>query len=319
MSTNIVTKKKPIQSFPKQEQDTFKLLSFPNSKLDIMGTSSMHFKYASDIDLFDVVYVHEDLKKFISTVSKFFKDMVKAIQANNDLYFLDFICMTDDGDPLHWTAKDIKRGHTISNDWKHSMVDIFHEQNVIKIDIAQYIDGRFTAISNWYEFRFPNGIGINQEKETRDTPKSLREDIKRFYYEKRNYMKVLKRVFIIAQKDKNKKLINKLVSIFESDIGKLYKLKSEIGTMISVLENYSDAKTIERVKSSLQNIKQDSANTGFIFPQTYYNKYDKLLNYKTPRSLIPKLESIESYLLDKVNKLVMQEIKSKRIGLSKYI
>jgi hypothetical protein len=85
--------------------------------------------------------------------------------------------------------------------------------------------------------------------------------------------------------------------------------------MISVLENYSDAKTIERVKSSLQNIKQDSANTGFIFPQTYYNKYDKLLNYKTPRSLIPKLESIESYLLDKVNKLVMQEIKSKRIGI----
>ena len=237
--------------------------------------------------------------------------MIRSINKDGDLYFLDFIATTnDDGSPKHWTRQQIL---------KSNFNDLLTHKNVIKIDVAQYTNGSFLPMSNWYEIRYENGRGINQDAETKDDPKSLREDIKKFYYEKRNYLKVLKRVFIIAQKDKNKKLINKLVSIFESDIGKLYKLKSEIGTMISVLENYSDAKTIERVKSSLQNIKQDSANTGFIFPQTYYNKYDKLLNYKTPRSLIPKLESIESYLLDKVNKLVMQEIKSKRIGLSKYI
>lgn len=311
MSKPIILKKKPIESFHKDIQGTFKLLSYPNSKIDIMGTSSLRLKYASDIDIFDVIYVDEDLDKFKTSVSNFFKDMITKINADKDLYFIDFIATTDDdNNPKHWTNKQMATGH---------FDDIFTHKNVIKIDIAQFIDNRFLALSNWYEFRFSNGVGINQEKETRDSPQTLKEDMKRFYYEKGNYLKVLKRLFIIAQNDKNKKLTKKLVDIFESDIGKVYKIKSEIDTMISILDNYHDKTTIERVKNSLQSLKQDSSNTGFQFPQTYYNKYDKLLTYKSARSLIPKMEKIKEYLLDLVNKEVMKQIKSKRIGLSKYI
>ena len=311
MSNRPFLQKKPLESFQKDIQDTFRLLSYPNSKVEIMGTSRASFKYASDIDMFDVIYVHDDLKTFSKDISQFFKKMIRSINKDKDLYFVDFIATTDeDNQPKHWTRNEILKG---------DLSKIMTHKNVIKIDIAQYIDNRFVALSNWYEIRYPNGVGINAEKETRDTPQSLKQDMKKFYYEKQNYLKVLKRLFIIAQKDKNKKLLDKLIRIFESDLGKLYKLKSELDTMISVLENYNNKTTIERVKQSLQSIKQDSSATGFQFPPTYYNKFDKLQTYKSPRSLIPRLDALKKYLLEKVNKLTMKQIKSQRIGLSKYI
>jgi hypothetical protein len=44
--------------------------------MEIMGTSSMKFKYASDVDLFDVIYVHTDLEAFKVRVKKFFQNMI---------------------------------------------------------------------------------------------------------------------------------------------------------------------------------------------------------------------------------------------------
>lgn len=311
MSNKVILKKKPIESFAEQTRDVFKLLSFPDSKIDIMGTSSLRFRYASDIDLFDVIYVHEDLNKFKDTVTKFFHNMIRSINKDKDLYFIDFIATMDEDDkPVHWTRQQI-----LSNDWSK----IFDDNTVIKIDVAQYVGGRFTSISNWYQFHYPNGVGITVEKTTRDSPKSLKEDMKKYYYEKKNYMKVLKRLFIIATNTKNKKLVDKLVTIFESDLGKLYKIKSEIDTMISILDNYHDKTTIERVKNSLQLLKQDCSATSIQFQKTFYDKFDKLQTYKTARSLIPKLDKIKDYLLDLVNTRVLKEIKSKRIGLAKYI
>jgi hypothetical protein len=317
--SNAIIKKKPIKAFPKSIQDTFELLTYGND-FDIMGTASLKFKYASDIDLFERVYTHNNLEVFTKKVISFFKNLVQDIEKDNNLYFLDLVCMMDkDENPLHWTAKDIKKGYVIEDKTKYELKDIFRHKSVIKIDIAQYIAQRFVALSNWYEFRFSNGQGINQEKETRDSPKSLKYDMKKYYYEKKNYMKVLKRLFILALNSKNSGLTNKLVEVFESDIGRVYQLKSEIGTIISVLKKYPDKQTVERVHNSLELIKQDSTNTNYTFPDTYYKRFAKLHNSKTAKSMEKELIKLEEYFQDKVNKETMTAIKAHKIALTKYI
>jgi hypothetical protein len=300
MTKPIILKKKPVQSFANSTQNVFRLLSYPDSKVDVMGTSSLRFRYVSDIDLFDVIYIHTDKEKFRTQAVNFFQELIKKIRVENDLYFIDFIATMENDEPKHWTKQEI-----VSNNFD----SLFDHQNVIKIDIAQYTGGRFLAVSNWYEFRYGNGRGINQEKETRDSPKSLREDMKKIYYMKKNYMKVLKRLFIIATNDKNDKLVKKLTEIFESDLGKLYKIKSELDTMVSVLEVYHDKQTVDRVKSALQLLKQDCSTTGFQFQKSFYDKFDKLQTYKTYRSLNPKMKKIKEYLLTLINKEVMKKIK----------
>ena len=307
-----IQKKRPIKSFPKEIQNTFNLLSYPDSRMEIMGTSSMKFKYASDVDLFDVIYVHTDLEAFKVRVKKFFQDMIKALNKDPNLYFIDFIALEDsDSNPKHWTRQEVLKGVNLEK--------VFEHKNVIKIDIAQYVAGRFLAVSNWYEFRWDNGKGINREKETKDTPLSLREDMKKFYYEKKNYLKVLKRYFIITQNKNLKSEQEKLIKIFESDLGKIYKIKSEQDTMISILEQYHDKTTIERVKEALQNQKNDIGTTTIGIPSSIFDKLDKLQSYKSAKSIENKLESIKHYLLEFVNKGVIEAIKKEKIGLDKYL
>lgn len=295
----------------------FHLLTFKKSEPIIMGSNAGRFAYGADYDLFSVVHTHDSLEKLKNVVAREFKEIMQQIKGSKDIYFIEFMAGVDhEGKPLRWSMNEIISG---KHD-KYLFKDILNERSVIKIEIVGYIPGQgFVPMSNVYEFRTSDGKGINQEAETRDTVDSLKKDIKKFH-DKGNLMKVLKRLFVISLTEKNKKLSEKLINIFESDIGKIYKVKSDLETINEVTEKYHDKTVMERVYNEIQKIKEfASAQTIHKFKQDFYKKMDRASKTKNHKTLHKLIESLCEYILKAVNKLLKAKMKLERISYKKYL
>jgi hypothetical protein len=95
-------------------------------------------------------------------------------------------------------------------------------------------NNRFTDFSVIYEFHAGKTI-LNPEKIDIET--SLKEAVIA-YKAKGNFFKLLKRVFALAKYQNNTKTIDILAPVFNSDLGRLYHVIGDIGTLISLLEDH---------------------------------------------------------------------------------
>ncbi len=311
---NITTTKKPYE-YNENVKKVFNLISYKNHEPQITGSNSMKFKYASDYDMFSVVISNKSLDGLKKEVVKNFQYMMKNIKVEDNIYFIEFKCGVDkDGEPLYWTIQQVLQGRN----GNYKLSNVLDEKSIIKIEIVAYIDGKFIPFSDVFHFQI-NDKGINQEKITIDTVESLSKDINKYYKDK-NTMKVLKRLFIISNLEKNTKLSENLISIFQSDIGFLYKTKSDIQTIISVLEKYNNKLLIERVHSSLQTIKESlSTQTAHKFSAQVYSTFDKIQKLKSSKSIVRRLTKLTDLILKVVNKLLEKQLRKHKISFKKYL
>ena len=225
-----------------------------------------------------------------------------------------------DKKPLLWTPKDILKGSVTKDGKTYLFNDVLDEYSIIKIEIVAYVEGvGFVPMSNAFEFVKSNGEGINHEKITVDTVDSLRKDVKKFH-EKGNLMKVLKRLYVIALTKKEKGLSNKLINIFNSDIGKIYNCKSDLEAIAEVIEKYHDKTNMQRAYNEIQKIKESvGMQSVYTFKKDFYKKFDKASLTKNPGILVKNLDQLKESILLVVNKLLKKQIKSDRINYKKYL
>ena len=241
---------KPLNSYSKDIQDVFQLINYKKSNSIIMGSNSMKFKYANDYDLFDVVKTNKNEMKLKKEIVNEFRIMANKIKKDTDIYFISFICGKDADEPKKWSLKELRNKN---NDL------INYINDVIKLDIMLYNGTYFIPFSNVYEF-YNKQKGINKAKITLNDANLLIQDINK-YDKKGNIMECLKRLFVISMNENDEILMNKLINIFESDIGYLYYIKSQFENMIDVLELYNNKTTIERVINSIQYFKLSRSKT----------------------------------------------------------
>jgi hypothetical protein len=133
-------------------------------------------------------------------------------------------------------------------------------------------------------------------------------------------MKVLKRLFIISQVKKDRTLSDKLINIFQSDIGMVYKIKSDISTILKVLELYKDKKTLGRVAKTIDILKEKlTKQTRFNFNNNVFKTFDNVSTSRTAKTMIKNLSKIEKTLLNNVNNALIKDIKSNRISYKEYL
>jgi hypothetical protein len=132
----------------------------------------------------------------------------------------------------------------------------FASPSIAKLDVIGFVAGsRFTDFSVIYEFQ-NNGVVLNPD--VMDISSSLKRDIAARKKEG-NYFKSLKRKFALAKIEDNRKEIKRLSEIFNSDLGLLYQITSDIGTLVELL-TYPDAPLkairfeIDQFKARLSNI-----------------------------------------------------------------
>lgn len=145
---------------------------------------------------------------------------------------------------LRWNATELLNGYKILiGNKKYSLADAIQDNTMTKIDIWGNINNRFVEITNVYMLYYVNKEGervlLNFENDLSLMIQKLHEEAMKFLYSPTyfNPFKMVKRIWSISRITKRYDIIKILTPFMQSDLGRLSQLKSEIETIISILEN----------------------------------------------------------------------------------
>jgi len=223
-------KRKPVSHFPKDIQTLLSKLRYRNYSITINGSASnVLLKYFGDIDLFSKINAKQTAKEVYDEIS----DILFKIHHNRNYYFMELkMQFTNDNKIKIFPHEKLKITDIENN---------FEQLDFIKIDLILFIDSRFVEVSVIYQF----------SKNTKDFQKSLKEDIEK-YLSENNYFKILKRYFsLYSIKQTNKHKLDLLTEFFNSKVGYLYSVYSNLECISALLKEYSDKHTKERIKLNL--------------------------------------------------------------------
>ena len=159
---------------------------------------------------------------------------------------------------VRWTPEEILKGTTTLRDGrKMSLEDALKSPTIVKLDVVAYVqNSRFTDFSIIYLFQ-NKGSAINRV-ETGDEIWAIKQDLL-YYLNTGNYFKAAKRLFSLARKANDVGLIEKLNTMMNGDLGRLYGIVSDLGTLLYLLENESNIPT-EKVRYELDQFRSRLGN-----------------------------------------------------------
>jgi len=221
-----------------------KLMSL-ESKVNIVGSAKIKRNiYYSDYDSFETVK-----GKTKNIIYNHFKSLFEIIKSVDNTIITDFkLGENAKGEPLRWTYEEIKRreNNGITFD------DAIKQKSIIKMDIVTLLNGRFIEITEVYNI-YIDGES-NSDYSIDNVRKELTDDMNE-HIKEGNLMKALKRKYSLLNLDnKNKAVREKLIDYFNSPIGLLNRSKSDLETMLLVIE--SPKFDIDEIRNSLQMLKE---------------------------------------------------------------
>jgi hypothetical protein len=222
-----------------------KLMSL-ESKVNIIGSAAVSKSvYYSDYDSFETVK-----GKNVNTIYNHFKSLFEIINDSENTVVSDFKIGSLKGEPLRWTYENIKN----RNNNGVSFEDALRQKGMIKLDIITLLNGRFIEISEVYNIYLDGSSNYDASKESimSDIQKEMND-----HFRDGNYMKVLKRFYSLKKledENKYKYMLNNLVDYFNSPVGLLYRCKSDLETLLIVIDSYKF--DLEEIRNSLQYLKE---------------------------------------------------------------
>jgi len=280
----------------------------------------MDFKLGYNDELYQTLKTKEEIKEFYNNK----KNLLTAEQVEkiNSIKNLDDLKeYTRKLYTLRWTPREILQGFKVINkDQKKTISESLDDKAVIKLDILAYIDGEFIEMTNLFEFMVGRKP-LNFELDS-DIIKSIKEDVV-YYYEEKNYIKMLKRIFTIAKVRGDKNMIKKLVEIFNSGLGRTYQVSSNLENIISLIEKLNNTnleKIREKIITYLQELKSRLGNVyEFEIPDNIYKEFDKISKIKSFQKMGKEIEDLREKIKMKLNKETLKRVKQDKINFRKYL
>lgn len=216
-----------------------------NNHFNVIGSASIKRSVNyGDYDL-QTIFKCKNKKKCVEKIRNHFIKLFKIAKKNKQLWVTDLKIGELNTEPLRWNQEDlvnkINKGVSFN--------DALLMKSTIKVDIVYFLNGRFVEITDNYYF---NIAGNKNYKETtkNDIIDSISESYNE-YIEQKKYFKSLKRLYaIIRLKDPDNKKLDLLLNYFNSDIGLLYRVTTEIETLILLIEGFKVKK--EMMEDTLQ-------------------------------------------------------------------
>ena len=266
----------------------FHLLSISSNYFLIGSANYKNFIYSSDFDL-NEKYKAKDTPSVLNKLFENFKD--KFIEAKNDpnIFITDFKCGEDEqGEPLRWTYKEMMNG----KNGKYRFTDCLLQKSTMKLDMIVFINGVATEITDNYF------LSIEGHKNFDDlSKKELIQKLIESYNElidERKFFKTLKRLFSIQTLENHPS--EKLIELFNSDLGRLYKTASDINTVIELLEQTFKTCPLEKIFNNLQIIKCFSSKVTSINIHFVSTEIDKICKLTSRIKIQNDLEKISNKL-----------------------
>jgi hypothetical protein len=137
---------------------------------------------------------------------------------------------------LRWAVAEIlANSKALRDGGSITLEEAFQTPGITKVDVIGLVqNNRFTDFSVIYEFRC-NGKVLNPEPI--NIKVSLMESIIAYEAEG-NYFKVLKRLFALSKLKNDKKTLEELNDILNSDLGRLYHIVGDMDTLLALFEEH---------------------------------------------------------------------------------
>ena len=219
---------------------------------------------------------------------------------NPNVFIIDFKCGMFRGEPVRWNKKTIKTGYQNINGINISFIGCLQQKSIIKMDIIALIRGIFTEFSNNYYFVFSNGFSTMPGNNNKLGEVFLL-DFKQKMKDKK-YFKALKRLYSYFKIKKNKKMQNKLLDFFNSDVGKLNYQINNLQIIYDVIDNKFHKPKKSDVIYNLNIIKKN-------LPYELKPLIDNILNIPTLRKMKIRIQDVINELTDIVNDKTIEQIK----------
>ena len=220
-----------------------KLMSL-ESKVNIMGSAKVKRSiFYSDYDSFSTVKGKNE-----NMIYNHFKSLFEIIKSSENTIITDFKMGEFRGKALRWDYEAIKKRENNGITFEQAL----KMKSIIKMDVITLMNGRFIEITEVYNIFIDGESNFDYTKE--NVRKELTDDMLKQIQEG-NFMKALKRRYSLLNLDnKNKAEREKLIDYFNSPIGLLNRSKSDLETMLTVIQ--SPKFDIDEIRNSLQMLKE---------------------------------------------------------------
>jgi hypothetical protein len=307
--------KKEISDFSNAVKNIFNLLRISRTYKVVGSASFKNSKYVADYDLNEFFKEARDSPSILHAIYLFFVEKFKEAEKDKDVFISDFKCgMDSDGKPLRWDKNDMKNGYKVLKDKRRiSFQDCLIMKATTKLDAIVLIDGVYVEFSDNYLIKVGNDSNffpydLNKEK----ILNSIAHDFEEYFYAGHNYMKGLKRCFAyynIEDPKKNKQKMTELFNFFNSSTGLLYKQRSEIGTILALLEQKFRKPNVADIKN---NIKLIAEKTRFVKYPFLEESLERAMKAKDFKSIYKFLDDASKGLLTVINAQTLQFLKGNK-------
>lgn len=313
--------RKRLQDFSEKVRDVFNLMTI-SRKYKVIGSGGMkNIRYNADFDLNEMFEPSKlgSKEKMLDNITALFKKKFEDAEKNPNYYIVDFKCgMDEEGEPLRWDKNDIKRGYkVVQSGRKVRFQDCILMKTTMKMDVIANIDGVFTEFSDNYLIKLGDDPAdanfFPHDLQRGHLLNSIKHSFDEYYYGARNYVKALKRAFSYFLQDGEDKHLGKLrqlMEFFNSPTGLLYKLKSEIDTVLLVMENTFRTPPVEDLVRNIKIIRQrvDSVDN----TSGAVRNLDLASQAKSAKKMAEYLEKSKKILESLINKSALDFIRKNK-------
>lgn len=226
---------------------------------------------------------------------------------------------------IRWSANDILLGSLVKHGKKFYLEDCVDTHSPINIEEIAVVNNKFTDLSNFYVVMFHDKLTdkdyvINFPQEYLEDGKKfvingLKGGINKVLFSKAylDVFKGIKRMYSLARLTNDINLFDKISPIISSDLSALSQIKSEVGTIIEIMDFTSNLPW-GVLYSQLESIKWRIGGNTYISNKLIdfiTNKIDIILGNKYEIDNTKNiLRQIKKILVDVVNENAMKYLKS---------
>jgi hypothetical protein len=138
---------------------------------------------------------------------------------------------------VRWTVKDIANGYCIlRTGQRFTLAEAIQTPAIAKVDAVSLVqNNRFTDFSILYQFVWKSKV-LNDVK--LDPIHEIKKNILLYSHMGDTY-KMAKRIYALEKTNDGSRIVPALNALFNGDLGRLYSIISDIGSMLYLLENES--------------------------------------------------------------------------------
>lgn len=211
---------------------------------DVKLTGSMNNKiilFPNDYDCYDIIKKSFTPLSFKNKIQSVIKKLLKI----NNTYIGDIkFGVLENGSSIRWKVSEILKGFKIIDNKKYWLSSCLNDKSMKKIDVVHLVNN-----SIYKDF---SCVYLLHNEMKDEAYESLKKDIYEYQREK-NYFKMLKRIYSLISY-KNDKICHILVDFFNSSVGQLNNIMSDINTIDYLLENQFKI-PIKRLNNEIDNFK----------------------------------------------------------------